>query len=104
MHIRSKFDGGKQINRSQAGSWQGPCAGAGLRSNEGAGWGPTIWQKAVHREPSDVFKLAATEAIKHTDKDRKRKATATAKQQRKKARYSTAAVDDSLSSRMAYSR
>ena len=76
MHIRSKFDGGKQINRSQAGSWQGQCAGAGLRSNEGAA---TMWQKAVHREPSDVFKLAATEAIKHTDKDRKRKATATAK-------------------------
>ena len=26
MHIRSKFDGGKQINRSQAGSWQGRWA------------------------------------------------------------------------------
>ena len=104
MHIRSKFDGGKQINRSQAGSWQGRCAGAGLHNNEGAGWGPTMWQKAVHREPSDVFKFAATKAIKHTDKDSKRKTTATAKQQCKKARYSTAAVDDSLSSRMAHSR
>ena len=104
MHIRSKFDGGKQINRSQAGSWQGRCAGAGLRCNEGAGWGPTTWEKAVHREPSDVFKLAATDAIKRTDKDRKRKATAAAKLQRKKARYSATAVDDSLSSRMAYSR
>ena len=104
MHIRSKFDGGKQINRSQAGSWQGRCAGAGLRNNEGAGWGPPTWQKAVHSEPSGVFKLAATEAIKQTDNDRKRKATATAKQQCKKARYNTAAVDNSLSSRMAYSR
>ena len=85
MHIRSKFDGGKQINRSQAGSWDGRCAGAGLRCNEGAGWGPKIWQKAVHTEPSDVFKLAAADAIKRTDKDRKRKATAAAKQQRKKA-------------------
>ena len=37
MHIRSKFDGGKQINRSQAGSWEGRCAGAGLHCNEGAG-------------------------------------------------------------------
>ena len=76
----------------------------GLRNNEGAGWGPPTWQKAVHSEPSGVFKLAATEAIKQTDNDRKRKATATAKQQRKKARYNTAAVDNSLSSRMAYSR
>ena len=34
MPIRSKFDGGKQINRSQSGSWEGRCAGAALRVNE----------------------------------------------------------------------
>ena len=79
MHTHSKFDGGKQINRSQAGSWQSRCAGAGLCCNEGAGWGSTTWQKAVHTEPSDVFKLAAADAIKRTNKDRKRKATAAAK-------------------------
>ena len=104
MHIYSKFDGGKQINRSQAGSWQGRCAGAGLRCNEGAGWGPTTWQKAVHTEPSNVFKLAAADAIKCTDTDRKRKAMAAAKLQHKKAQYSATAVDNSLSSRMAYFR
>ena len=31
MHIRSKFDGGKQINRSQSGFWEARCAGAALR-------------------------------------------------------------------------
>ena len=103
MHIRSKFDGGKQINRSQSGSWQGRCAGAGLRCNEGAGWGPIAWQKAVHIEPSSAFKLAAADEIKRTNKDRKRKATAAAKLQRKKARCSTT-VDNSMSSRRAYSR
>ena len=30
MHIRTKFDGGKVINRSQSGSWQHKCMGAGL--------------------------------------------------------------------------
>ena len=85
MHICSQFDGGKQTSKSQAGSWQGRCAGAGQCCNEGAGWGPTTWQKAVHTEPSNVFKLAATDAIKHTDKDCKRKATAAAKLQHKKA-------------------
>ena len=25
MSVRAKFDGGKQINRSQSGSWQGRC-------------------------------------------------------------------------------
>jgi len=43
MQIRSTFDGSKQINRRQAGSWEGQCADAGLHCNEGAGWGLTSW-------------------------------------------------------------
>ena len=35
MHVRSKFNGGKQINRSQKGSWQSRCTGAALKMNEG---------------------------------------------------------------------
>lgn len=35
MHIRSKFDGGKVINRSQSGSWEHHCMGAGLQQNMG---------------------------------------------------------------------
>ena len=38
MHIRSKFDGGKQIYRSQSGSWEARCAGAARRVNEGPEW------------------------------------------------------------------
>ena len=92
------------MNRSQAGSWQGLCAGADLHGNEGAGWGTTTWQKAVHTEPSSVFKLVADNAIKCSNKDHKYKATAVKKLQHKKARYSVIAIDMSLSSRMAYSR
>ena len=33
MNIHCKFDVGKQINRSQHGSWEGRCAGAALRVN-----------------------------------------------------------------------
>ncbi len=29
MHIQTKFNGGKVINRSQSGSWEGRCMGAG---------------------------------------------------------------------------
>jgi len=47
-----------------------------------------------------VFKLAVVDAIKHTDNDLKRKASAAAKLQRKKARYSTASVDNSLECRI----
>ena len=76
MHIQSRFDGGKQINRIQGGSWQARCAGAGLRCNEGA--------------------------VKQTDKARKRKATDKAKSQCKRSRYS--GNDNTLNSRRAYSR
>ena len=92
------------MNRSQAGSWQDLCAGADLHGNEGAGWRTTTWQKAVHTEPSSVFKLVAANVIKCTNKDRKHKATAVAKLQHKKAQYRATAIDMSLSSRMAYSR
>ena len=100
--MRTKFDGGKQINRSQGGSWQGRCAGAGLRQNEGAAWGPVCWEKSVLTEPSDVFKRAADDVAKRVEMDRKRKASRDAKLQRKRARYNS--VDNSLSSREAYSR
>ena len=42
MHVRSKFDGGKVINRSQAGSWEFRCFGAGLQHNYGLRWGPKL--------------------------------------------------------------
>ena len=102
MHIRCKFDGGKQINRCQSGSWQARCAGAGLRFNEGADWGPHTWEHILSRPPSETFLNTSMAAVKKTTKDRKRKATAEAKASRKKAKYNSA--DNSLSSRQAYSR
>ena len=45
---------------------------------------PDGHQKAIHTEPSDVFKLAAAYAIKHTCKDHKRKATTATKLECKK--------------------
>ncbi len=35
MHVRTKYDGGKVINRSQSGSWEHHCMGAGLQHNMG---------------------------------------------------------------------
>lgn len=103
MHIRSKFDGGKQINRIQSGSWEGRCAGAGLRCNLGPSWGPQAWEKAIGT-PSDVFVAAGESAVQQCEKDRKRKASDQSKERRKQAKYSTASVDNSISSRRAYAR
>ena len=102
MHIRTKFDGGKQINRSQRGSWEGRCTGAGLRLNGGPAWGPTSWEKAVSVPANTIYKRHATTLSKVVEQDRKRKSSLPAKQQRKKSRQ--ASVDNSLSSRSSYSR
>lgn len=48
MHVRSKYEGGKVINRSQSGSWEHRCMGAGLQLNQGKEWGPTAWTKMTH--------------------------------------------------------
>ncbi len=45
MHIRTKFDWGKVINRCQSGAWERRCMGAGLRQNIGREWGPHTWKK-----------------------------------------------------------
>jgi len=66
--------------------------------------GLSMWQGAVNAEPSYVFKHAVTNSVKRTDKDRKCKASAAAMLQCKKAWYSIATVNNSWSSRMAYSR
>ena len=102
MHIRTKFDGGKQINRSQRGSWAGRCTGAGLRLNEGPMWGPQCWEKAVSIPANDIFKSHAATVSKEVEKDRKRTCLLPAKQQRKKSRQ--ASTENTLSSRRSYSR
>ena len=102
MNVRSKFDGGKQINRSQRGSWQGRCAGAGLRLNLGPGWGPVTWEKATKTTPSATFKAVASSKCNRAVKDRKRKSTETVKAQRKQAKRSR--QDNSQQARLDYSR
>ena len=85
MNVRSKFDGGKQINRSQRGSWQGRCAGAGLRLNIGPDWGPITWEKVTNTAPSATFTDVAASKCKSVAQDRKRKSKDTVKTQRKEA-------------------
>ena len=104
MYIRTKFDGGKQINRSQRGAWQGCCAGAGLRWNLGPSWGPPCCEKAVASAANDIFIQTAEAHGDTVARDKKRKASKTAKQQRKKAKQTSYLTDNSIHSRRSYSR
>ena len=74
MHIRSKYDGGKVINRSQSGSWEHRCMGAGLQQNKGKEWGPELWRQMTNSSPNEVFSNTARHSAKEVESDRKRKA------------------------------
>ena len=102
MHIRSKFDGGKVINRSQSGSWEHRCMGAGLQQNLGKEWGPQVWKIMTKTSPNKVFSDTAHNNAKTTEKDRKRKATQEAKDRRRQSKYCR--NDNSLAARRAYDR
>ena len=84
MHMRTKFDGGKVINRSQSGSFEHRCMGAGLRMNLGPSWGPTTWESITGSQPSNIFSQAAEANSKKVTNDRKRKSTDAEKINRRK--------------------
>ncbi len=102
MQIRCKFDGGKVINRSQSGSWEHRCSGAGLRKNLGKRWGPPTWEKMTGSPANQVFVDTVESSAKKVEKDRKRKATDEAKDSRRRSKFSR--NDNSSAARKAYSR
>lgn len=102
MNIRCKFDGGKVINRSQSGSWEFRCMGAGLQQNLGHDWGPEAFSEMTASAVNPVYQNAATTLAKKTADDKKRKATEKAKDRRRHNKYSK--KDDSIQARKAYSR
>lgn len=102
MQVRCKFDGGKVVNRSQSGSWEHRCSGAGLQQNLGRSWGPPTWEKMTTSPPNQVFIDTAKSFAKKVAKTRKRKATEEAKESRRRSKHSRS--DDSVAARKAYSR
>ena len=102
MQVRSKFDGGKVINRSQSGSWEHRCYGAALQQNLGRNWGPPTWTKMTSSQASQVFTDTANSIAKKVETTRKQKATVAAKEGRRQSKYSR--TDDTIAARKAYSR
>ena len=102
MHMRSKYDGGKVINRSQSGSWEHRCMGAGLQQNDGKEWGPGLWKEMTNRSPSKVFSHAVQQSAKKASYEKKRKATERVKKQRRMRKYLR--KNETAQARKAYSR
>ena len=102
MQIRCKFDGGKVVNRSQSGSWEHRCYGAGLQQNLGRSWGPPTWETMTSSPPNQVFIDTAESSAKKVETTRKRKATEKAKESRRRSKYSRS--DNSGAAHKAYNR
>ena len=100
MHMRCKFDGGKVINRSQSGSWEIRCLGAGLRQNLGREWGPQAWKQMTKSSPNKVYSNAAERSAKALSKQRKRKSTDKVKANRRQSKY--ARQENSAAARKAH--
>ena len=100
--MRSKYDGGKVINRSQSGSWQHRCMGAGLQQNLGKEWVPTTWSKMTNSPPNNIFTTTAKCSAQKKEKDNMRKARDDVKARRRKNKYSR--KYNSVAARKAYSR
>ncbi len=79
-HIRTKFDGGKVINRCQSGAWEHRCMGAGLRQNIGREWGSHTWKNMTTSSPNKVYSNTAERSAKILAADKKRKATEAVKE------------------------
>ena len=82
MHVRTKFDGGKVINRSQSGSWEHRCMGAGLQHNMGKEWGPRLWKDMTNSSPQKAFRDVTQRSAKKVSSENRRKAQGLAKQRR----------------------
>ena len=89
MQVCCKFDGGKVINRSQSGSWEFHCYGAGLKQNIGKHWSPNTWKDVIESNPNQVFTNMTLSIARKADFDRKCKATDQSKENRRKPRMTT---------------
>ena len=96
MSVRSKMDGGKQINRIQSGAFQHRCMAAGLRLTLGPGWITETW-KSLFGSCSNVMSTFSNTRKRKHEKDVKRKLTQTYKKARIEAKYhlGAAATTDS---------
>ena len=102
MHVRSKFDGGKVINRSQSGSWNHRCMGAGLQQNLGKTWGPKAWEDMTLSKENQVYHKVALQQEERASKELERKSRDATKEKQRKSKRS--AKDNSTAARKSYSR
>ena len=102
MHIRSKFDGGKVINRCNRGSWHTRCYGGALRNNFGPKWGPIVWEKVVDSKAGDCFFNTYSKRASHLERSSKCKSKDETKKRRWKRKHAPTSQSTAKKARLAY--
>ncbi|KAL9975222.1 hypothetical protein ACROYT_G012355 [Oculina patagonica] len=90
MSINAKFNGGKQVNRIQRGSFEIRCAGAGLCFQHGAGFHSKVWEQCIGEKAGPVLEAHCADIDKKRTADRVRQASTQSKETRRKAKSTQA--------------
>ena len=75
MSIRTKFDGGKRINRCTGSSWNSRCAGASLRFQFGPMWSSQVWQDVFKEKPTPSLVFLGQKNEKQREHSKKYKSS-----------------------------
>ena len=102
MAIRSKFDGGKVINRCSRGSWNTRCYGGALRKNLGTGWSPVTFQTVTETPAGIYFHQLARRQTQKLVASKKYKAKPESKVKRRKRKIQNVTESNSKKAKIAY--
>ena len=86
MGINAKFNGGKQINHNQKGSFEGRFYSAGLCFQAGPSWHGKIWEKSTGIESSVIMKDYCHRVYRKRKADRERQNSEPAKKRRRQSK------------------
>ena len=86
MGINAKFNGGKQINCVQKGSFEGRCYSSGLCFQAGLSWHGKIWEKSKGIENSVIMKDYCHRVYRKRKADRERQNSEPAKKRRRQSK------------------
>ena len=102
MGLRTKFDGGKMINRCHRSSWNTRCYGAGLRRNLGIAWSPVVWERVTGHQASAPFSRHYSQRVKGYLHTKKSASKPEVKARARKRKQSAASVASSKRAKESY--
>ena len=92
MAVNTKFNGGKQINRMQKGSFEHRCHGAALSFQKGAGWQASMRKRCTEQQAGPVLNKYCDSISLIRKADRERLSTEKSKKKRRLSKQSKTSI------------